>query len=354
MAVGWAGSPLRTEIAMPHFVGLDASKATTSICIVDEEGRTVREGVVPTEPKAIVGYLRGERRRYRRVGLESMSMASWLYEGLARAGLPVICIEARHAHGVLKARLNKTDRNDARGIAELMRVSVYKAVHIKTRASQEAKLLLAARRHLRCKRGDIDNLIRGSLLQQGLKLQPAQRRTFGRRAAELAPSGSLLGEVVDRLLVVRSVVQEQVQALEQLIIERAGEDPVCRRLMTAPGVGAMTALAYRAAIDVPERFTRSRDVGVHLGLTARTYQSGFVDRKGRISKSGDEAARTALYLAAQSILMPRTRQTSLKTWGQNVAASRGYLKGVIAVARRLAVILHRMWLDGTDFRSEPA
>jgi transposase len=337
---------------MTHFVGLDASKATTNICILDAGGGTVREGVVSTEPSAIIQYLRGERRRYRRVGIESMSFTPWLYEPLAAAGLPVICIESAYASAVLSGRLNKTDRNDARGIAEIMRAGVYKAVHIKTKASQEAKLLLSARGCLIAKRCDIDNVIRSALLQFGLKIAPGRTYSFEARAQQLAPSAGAVRAVLESLLVSRASLDSEVAKLEQQIDRLVADDPVCQRLMTAPGVGRIAALEYRAAVDVPQRFSSSRTVGVHLGLTPRTFKSGTVDRKGRISKCGDPAARKALYLAAMSLVRPATRTSDLKVWGLKVIAERGRRKGVIAVARRLAVILHRMWLDETDFRFE--
>ncbi|HEY3798379.1 MAG TPA: IS110 family transposase [Caulobacteraceae bacterium] len=339
---------------MSHFVGLDASKATTSICVIDRNGECVREGVVETEPRAIIRFLRGEGRRYRRVGIESMSFTPWLYEPLAKAGLPVICIEASHARSLLKARRNKTDRNDARGIAEIMRAGVYKAVHIKTKASQEAKLVLTARSHLRRKGRDIDNLARAILLQFGHKVSRGHTKDFEKKASTVAPRGDLLRQITDVMLAVHRFIDQQIAVLEETIAGIVAADPVCQRFMTTPGVGPLTALAVRAAIDVPERFVHSRDVGVHLGLTPRAFRSGTIDRKGHISKFGDEEARTALFLAAKSLLAVRTRPTALKAWGRSVVASRGYLRGVIAVARKLAVILHRMWLDGTDFRAELA
>ena len=338
---------------MPHYVGLDASKATTNICILDDNGETVREGVVETEPGAIVQYLRGDRLRYRRVGIESMSFTPWLYEGMAKAGLPVICIEARHSSSVLKRRLNKTDRNDARGIAEIMRAGVYKAVHVKTVESRQAKLVLTARRHLSQKCRDIDNLIRATLLQAGFKIAAGRVYSFDQRADAMIRSEGVLRDVMDALLAARRAIASQVEALSQRVSDLAAQDTVCRNFMTVPGVGPITALAFRAAVDVPQRFARSRDVGVHLGLTPRSYRSGRIDRKGRISRCGDAQARAALYMAARSIMQARTRTTSLKTWGSGVIAARGYSKGVIAVARKLAVVLHRMWIAGEAFRSEP-
>jgi len=335
---------------MPHYVGLDASKATTSICILSSEGEIVREGVVETDPKAIIAFLRGEGRRYKRIGIEPMSFTPWLFDGLAKAGLPVIPIEAQYAHRLLKgARLNKTDRNDARGIAEIMRAGVYKAVHIKTRESQQARLLLKARRLLCQKRDDIDNLIRGALLQQGLKIAPGHTYSFAVRADRLAPATGLVREIIDALLTARRQIDGQVRRLKKLVDELVAADAVCARLMTAPGVGALVALTYRSAIDVPQRFRRARDVGVHLGMTPPTYRSGRVNRQGHISHCGDEAARAALFLAAKCVLRKSTKDSGLKQWGLQVSARRGYLRGVVAVARRLAVILHGMWLTESDF-----
>ena len=335
---------------MPHYVGLDASKATTSICVINQDGEVVREGIAETDPKAIVQFLRGEGRRYKRVGIETISFASWLYEGLARAGLPIVCIDAHHAHQILKGRLNKTDRNDARGIAEIMRVGLYKAVHIKTRESQEAKLLLTARRHLSVKRLAIDNLVRGALLQSGLKIAPKHTSSFTDRAERLAPVEGIVREVIDALLTARRAIDNELKRLDRLVEKLVAADPVCTRLMTAPGVGPVVALTYRSAIDVPQRFARGRDVGVHLGMTPATYRSGNVNRQGRISHCGDEAARTALFLAAKCVLRERTRESGLKRWGLRVAAERGYLRAIVAVARGLAVTLHHMWLTESDFR----
>jgi transposase len=337
------------EVKMTHFVGLDASKKTTSVCVMDGAGTVVKEGTVETDPAAIVAYLRGEGRRYRRIGLESTGFAPWLYEGLAKAGLPIICIETRHAHGVLKARLNKTDRNDALGIAELMRVGVYKTVHVKTRESRDAKLLLTARRILKRKQRDVENLIRGALLQHGLKIAPRALRSFGQRAAQMSASDPVLGEVVTALLDVREVLIAKVNALEAKLAELVRDDRVCQRFLTVPGVGPITALTFRSAIDVPERFTKSRNVGVHLGLTPRAFRSGTMMRQRHISKCGDEATRSALFLAARCVLKTTGKASDLKTWGRGLLQRKSYFVAVVAVARRLAVILHRLWIDGAVF-----
>ena len=221
---------------MPCYVGLDVSKRSTKICVLDNNGQVIREGSVDSSPKAIVGFLRGERRRYARVGMEAWSLASWLYGGLARAGLPIICIEARHAHSVLTAaRANKTDRNDARGIAEIMRAGIYKTVHIKTAESQRLKALLTTRKLLRNKSLDIENGIGGVLLGFGLKVGTGAASTYERRVRALAGGNTYLTTLVDPLLKVRRLISDEAVGLERLIRQSALEDPVCVRLMTAPG-----------------------------------------------------------------------------------------------------------------------
>lgn len=337
---------------MPYFVGLDASKKTTHVCVVDRAGAVIDTGVVETSPKAIAGFLRGKRRRYVRVGAEAWAISSWLYEGLAKAGLPIVLIDARHAHGLLKNQRNKTDKNDARGIAEMMRAGTYKAVHVKSAASQDIRMLLTARTMLTSKAHDIANFIHGVLLGAGLKLARLQRRTYEVRVRALIAENPSVRSLVETLLAARAAILRERDGIEEKLIAIARADPVCLRLMTAPGIGELTALLYRCSIDEPRRFPRSRAVGPHLGLTPRMYQSGEVEWRGRISRSGDGALRRALVTAAMTSLKKNTRDSWLKTWARDIAERRGGMKAGIAVARRLAVILHRMWVTETDFRWE--
>ena len=334
---------------MPYFVGLDSSKETTQVCVINPDGVVVQEGSVETHPRAILGFLRGQGRRYRAVGIEATSNTWWLYEGLTGGGLPVICIEARHAHGVLQSRKNKTDRNDAAGIAEMMRAGIYRPVHVKTQESQEAKLLLATRNHLSIKRRDLDHFVYSVLLARGIKLKTGQSYSFAARAGSATAPGTRLGTMVTTLLETRAELERQIDRLDALIADLTANDPVCRRLITAPGVGTLTALSFKAAVDSPDRFARSRDVAVHLGLTPRSFQTGATDRKGRISKGGDQAARRNLFMAGQAILRRDARPSALRSWGLQIAERKGKKKALVAVARKLAVILHRMWTTDTDF-----
>jgi transposase len=340
------------ERAMTYFVGLDVSKQTTSICIMDRDGKVVREGVVETSPKAIVGFLRGERRRYVRVGLEAGGMAGWLYQGLTRKGLPVVVIETRHAHAMLKGHRNKTDRNDAKGIANLMRTASYRKVHVKSQSSLEIQVDLTARRLLVDKARDITGAIRGVLLSAGLKLAAGRRHTFEQRVYALLDRHPFVENAIRSLMTARAALLREMQAIEAGLIATASDDPVCRRLMTAPGVGAITALTYRSAIDEPHRFARSRAVGAHFGLTSGIWQTGETLIQGRITKWGDGNVRRALVLAAWQLLRSNTRRSWLSALVMHIAEHRGAGRAVVAGARRLAIVLHRMWVTETDFRWE--
>ncbi|MFI4933263.1 MAG: IS110 family transposase [Caulobacterales bacterium] len=283
---------------MPCYVGLDCSKHTTSICVLDQSGDPISEGVTETSPKAIAGFLRGKRRRYALIGIEAATAHHWLYQGLVRAKFPIVCIEAYHAHGVLNARRNKTDKNDARGIAEMMLSGIYKEVHHKSLESRRLRMLLSARRLLLRRQLDLEKHLCAAAQEFGLKLSRGGTKSFEQRALAVAKGEPVLEELATSLLRIRRALIEEVAAFEARILREARSDPVCRRLMTVPGVGPFAAVTFRAAVDDPTRFAHSRDVGAHFGLTPRTYQSGQVDRRGRISKRGDPTVRTVLFLRA--------------------------------------------------------
>ena len=333
---------------MSFYVGLDVSVRTTSVCVVDAVGSIVSERKLPTDPQAIAKHLLELRLTIVRIGLEAGAMSQHVHAGLAEAGLPVICVETRHMKAALSAQLNKTDRHDARGIAQMMRVGLYKPVHVKTPTSQRLRTVLTARQLLRAKLLDLENEVRGFLRNVGYDLGKVTARDFERRTRELAGDTELM-VVVDPLLVVRRTLREGFAQLDDLLVHLAREDAVCRRFMTVPGVGPLVALTFRATVDVPARFARSRAVGAHFGLTPRKHQSGEVDRMGRISKRGDAMMRTALYEAAQVLLTRVKRWSALKAWAAQVSRRRGHKKAIVALARRVGVILHRMWVDGTDF-----
>lgn len=341
---------------MDHFAGLDVSLEETSICVVDESGKIVRELRAPSEPEALVLALQGLELRLARIGLEACSLSSWLHEGLTAAGLPAVCMETRHANKVMSAMPNKTDRNDARGLAQIVRTGWYRRVHVKGSQSRSWRALLTARRLVLNKLRDLENGVRALLREAALKLGTPSRKDFAARVRELTAGEAVLSALAEPLLAVTEAMVRELAQLTSLALGIVREEPVCRRLMGVPGVGPLTALTFRATVDDPSRFKHSRDVGPSLGLTPRRYQSGETDVQGRISRCGDELARTALYEAAHTLLCRSRKWSSLRAWGLEIARRRGMARARVAVARKLATILHRMWSDGQDFRwgREPA
>ena len=335
---------------MEHFAGLDVSVKETSLCIVDDAGMIVGEVRVASEPEALLGVLTNPAWHFKRIGLEAGPLSQWLFNALAEAGLPVICVETRHMRAVLKAQINKTDRNDARGIAQMMRAGLYRPVHVKTLGSQKLRVLLTHRKLLQSKAIAIENDLRATLRNFGLKVGVVGAAKFEARIKELIESLPDLAVLIEPLLVVRRVLREQMAVLHRRLLAIVREDEVCRRLMTVPGVGPVVALTYRVTVDVPARFRHSRAVGAVLGPTPCKYQSGESDYTGAISKCGDEMMRVMLYEAAQILLVRSPRWSWLKAWAMQIARRRGLKKAIVALARRLAVIMHRIWMDGTEFR----
>ncbi|MCP4370939.1 MAG: IS110 family transposase [Deltaproteobacteria bacterium] len=341
---------------MPYYVGLDISQELTAICIVDEEGTIKYEDMVPTEPDDIITYLNSTGEEYGRVGMETGSFSHWLYHALHDAGLPIVCMDARHAHAVMKAQIAKTDKNDARGLAQMMRTGWFKATHVKSAESQKIRVLLNNRSCLNSKRIDIENQIRGTLKVFGLKTGKVTKVQYESRIREMIENDPELQSYIEPLLHSRQVMVSQVLVLEKQIRRMAKNDDVCRRLMTIPGVGPIIALLYKATVDNPYRFTRSNTLGVHLGLTPRKYASGEIDYDGHITKCGDTALRTHLFEAAKVLISRSGRWSTLKAWGLQVAKRSSMKNACVAVARKLAVLMHRMWVDGSEFRYgvEPA
>jgi transposase len=250
---------------------------------------------------------------------------------------------------MLKVQINKTDRNDARGMAQMMRAGLYRPVHVKTLRSQKLRMLLTHRKLLQSKAIAIENDLRGTLRNFGLKVGMVGKLKFEPRIKELVENLPDLAVLVEPLLVVRRVLREQLVIIHRRLLAIVRDDEVCRRLMTTPGVGPVVALTYRATVDVPARFRKSKSVGAVFGLTCAKYQSGESERSGRISRCGDEMMRVMLYEAAQAMLHSK-RWSWLKAWGMKIAKHRGMKKAIVALARRLAVIMHRIWVDGTEFQ----
>jgi transposase len=336
---------------MAQFVGLDVSVKETSVCVVDDAGTVVCARKVPTEPADIAMLLTALGGAYGRIGIEAGPLSQWLVNGLVAAGLPVVCVETRHMKALLKAQqINKSDRNDARGIAQMMRVGLFKPVHVKTLAAQEQRMLLTSRKLIQRKLLDVEGDMRGTLRNFGLKVGLVSPIGYEARIRELVAGFPRLAAIMEPLLTVRRVMRQQLAALHKMVLATVRQDPVCRRFMTVPGVGPVVALTYRTTVDQPHRFLHSKAVGAHVGLTPRRHQSGETDYDGSISKCGDSMLRTMLYEAAQTMLTHSQKWSWLKAWAMRVAHRRGLSRAIVALARRLAVILHRMWVDGTDFR----
>ncbi|GLS32300.1 Transposase [Mesorhizobium albiziae] len=335
---------------MKHYAGLDVSVKETAVCIVNETGEICREVKVVSHPDDLTAVLKDSAWNFDRIGLEAGPLSQWLFEGLAKAGLPLICIETRHTKAFLKAQPNKSDRIDARGIAQMMRVNLFRPVHVKTMTSQKRRALLTARKLLQEKAIAIENDIRGLLRNFGLKVGMVGAVKFEQRIRELVDGMPDLAEIIEPLLDARSKLRRNSAALHRKLLVIVRNDQVCRRLMSIPGVGPVVALAYTATIDIPARFRNSKAVGPILGLTPVLHESGESRRIGRISLCGDGMMRTLLYEAAQVLLTNVRKWSWLKAWAMNVAKRRGRQKAVVALARRLAVIMHRMWSDGTQFR----
>jgi transposase len=335
---------------MTYYAGLDVSLEETAICVVDEVGQIVKEMRAASEPQALAAALQAIGVPLARLGLEACSLTAWLHDELRAAGLPAICIETRQAKAAMKTMPNKTDRNDARALAQIMRTGWYRQVHVKSRQCRLWRSLLVARRTVLNEMRSIENVVRAVLREGGLKLGTPSRATFAARVRDLAGEDPQVAPLVEPLLTILTTMLEQLEHLAKQVLDIVRGEPVCQRLMSVPGVGPITALAFRATIDQPDRFRRSRAVGAHLGLTPARYQSGETDIQGKISRCGDELTRTALYEAAHTLLVRSRKWSSLRAWGMQIAKRRGLARARVAVARKLAVVLHRMWSDATEFR----
>ena len=332
------------------FAGLDISLEETHICVVDPDGKSLKEVRVPTEPEAILRCLERYEGQLKRVGFEASSLAPWLSHELTKRGLPAIVVEARHMAGALSAMRNKTDRNDARGLAQMMRTGWFRQVHVKSDGSHRMRVLLANRRMLKSKFLDIENAIRGTLKVFGVKMIRTTRGQFDTDLRErLEKEDPLLQEMTESMLLARRTLFEEFQKCHRLILQIARQDEVCRRFMTVPGIGPVTALSFKSCIDDPSRFKRSKTVGAHLGMTPKRFQSGTVDYNSRISKCGDPEMRWLLIEAGHSILCRVTHWSVLKAWGMRLKQRVGHGRAAVALGRKLSTILHRMWLDGSDF-----
>jgi transposase len=339
---------------MNHYAGIDVSLECSSVCVVDANGKIVREAKVASEPEALIGWLCSLGLRLERIGLEAGPLSQWLYAEMQKAGLAVELLETRHVRNAFKTMPVKTDRKDARGIAELMRLGWFRPVHCKSMEAQETRAVLTARKLVQSKLHDVEMSLRGILRGFGLKVGHTTPKQFEARIKDLVAGHPSLEIVAEALLAVRTVLLREFNGFEKRVRSMARSDVRARLLMSTPGVGAIVSLTYASAIDDPKRFKSSKMVGPHFGLTPKKHQSGETDVTGRISKIGDKGVRTALYEAANVILTRPVKASGLKSWAARLAKRAGMKKAKVALARKLAVIMHRMLVDGKPFNPAAA
>ena len=334
---------------MDHYAGIDVSLECSSVCVVDGVGKIVREAKVTSEPEALIGWFGSIGVSVARIGLEAGPLSQWLYAAMRKAGLAVELLETRHVRNAFKTMPVKSDRKDARGIAQLMRLGWFRPVHCKSMGAQETRAMLTARKLLQSKLHDIEASLRGTLRGFGLKVGRTTPMRFAGRIRELVVDHASLQVIAEALLAAHAVLLRELSDFERRVRTMARQDARTRLLMSIPGVGTIVALTFASAIDDPARFTSSKRVGAHFGLTPKKYQSGETDYTGRISKIGDKEVRTALFESAHVMLVRATKGSALKRWAMRLAKRVGMKKAKVALARKLAVIMHRMLVDGTPF-----
>lgn len=334
---------------MAEYVGFDVSKEETAFCIMDEAGKLLARGKVATDPVALFAVLREHCLCPERIVVETGTLAGWLARELRKRGLSVTVIDARQAHAVMRLQHHKTDASDAELLAEIARTGFCRPVAIKSETAQQDRLLLKARAHLVRQRRDTQNTIRGLLGSLGVRFPKGAAGLAGRVREALCDRPELSPAIVPLLCALAALAGE-IARLDEAIMARAKADPACRLMMSAPGVGPVTALSFVATIDEPRRFPKSRTVGAYVGLTSRRWESGEMAYSGRISKHGDAMLRSLLYEAANSLLTRVRRAHPLKDWARRVKRKTSHKKACVALARKLAVILHRMLVTGEAFR----
>jgi transposase len=337
---------------MDHYAGIDVSLECSSVCVVDANGKIARETKVPSEPAALIGWFHSLGFDLIRIGLEAGPLSQWLYAAMKQAGLAVELLETRHVSDAFKAMPVKSDRNDARNIAQLMRLGWFRPVHCKSMSAQETRAMLTARKLIQNKLQDIENSLRGILRGFGLKVGKTTKRNFASRTSELVVGHPALETIAAAMLSVHMALLREFNGLEKRVRAMSLLDAKARLLMSTPAVGPIISLTYASAIDDPFRFTSSKRAGPLFGLTPKKHQSGETDYSGRISKNGDASVREALYEAAHIILTkPIKGCAQLKSWAMRIARRAGMNKAKVALARKLAVIMLRMLKDNVPFNS---
>jgi transposase len=362
---------------MQYFVGLDVAMISSAICIVNEKGKIICESSIPTSSQSIYEYLTSKKLKIEKIALESGSLSHFLVKGLLDLGLDVVCMDSRSLSPSLQVKCNKTDRNDARGIAEALRTESkqVKYVHQKSEESVDLGVLLATRRMLVSQRTALGNTIKGLLKSFGVILSSSTVNTLEgivrEKLAEVWPSTKLenlmenlpdsskqtkappiyLSTALEALIQPYIGLTTEIDSIDRILLKLSRKDLIIKRLMTVPGIGPLTALTYKVVIDDPLRFKKGRNVGAYLGMCATQYSSGNVKRYGRISKTGSKELRTLLASAGMSLLVRCKKPCALKDWGLKIEQKHGKKKAATAVGRKMAIIMHRIWIGNTTFIS---
>lgn len=337
---------------MKHYIGLDVSMKQTSICVIDDKGSIAFEKDVDTDPQIIFDEIKNQGLDIQLAGLESGSLSHWLVDILGKLGLPTICVCSRKMAAILSITINKTDKNDARGIASALRGGHYRQVHHKSQHAVELSTLMGARRSLVNQRTNSMNTIRGLFKSYGILIGIANTSRFSSKVELLLEKLTKEAQIgLKALLKAFIAVNEEIFNLDKIIVKIAQVDPVIKRLCTMPGIGPITALTYKMEIDDPHRFKKSRSVGAYVGATPTQYSSGETHRQGKISKCGSSELRYLLAEAATSAIFRTKSWNKDKAWAYKIMKKNGFGKARMALARKMAVKLHRMWVDEKDYQT---
>jgi transposase len=336
---------------MKYYAAFDISMKETAICIVDESSSIVKEGMVPTDPLKIANFLNKSGVSITQACMESGSLCHWMMSELRKLSVPVICVDARHIAAVLSTTINKTDKNDARGLANALRCKMYREVHPKSLDSIEKSTLLASRRTIVDQRTEITNTIRGLLKSYGIRIvNSATTNKFLDEVRKLITDIPELAKVgLGELLKCAENLHNQIKALNAVVEKIAEDDEQAKLLQTVPGIGSITAVNFLKEIDDPTRFKKSRSVGACLGMTPTQYSSGETHKQGRISKCGSKELRHLLMEAGFVVITRSKKWSKLKAWGMKLMKKIGLKKAALAVGRKLAVIMHKMLITGKEF-----
>lgn len=338
---------------MAHYAALDVSDKETAVHVLDERGKLVWKGKRPSEPEVLAAALQRHAPELERVGLETGRLTPWLFHSLKELGIPVVCLDARHARAATALQRNKTDARDAETLAQLVRTGWYREARVKGWAAHAMRQLVGARAQLVGISTDLSNQLRSVLRTFGLRVAGRAGGTFEARIREQVEDRPELAAVTEPLLTAWRAVRDQVAALDRTLIEAAKSDATCRLLMTCAGVGVVVAASFAAAVEAPSHFRCSRSVGAYLGLTPRRHQSGEIDRSAGVSKRGDKLLRSYLFEAAACLLVRVQRPSALKAWGLKLLQRLGFKRAAVAVARKIGVVLHAMWKRNKPFETGP-